>query len=102
MTTFIVSARMTTPAEEYFAYVGCFDAALLERRGVDKRPGGAAASSSDPLRCSLGCAPFSYFAVGSEGLVGGSCLCGDLPTITWRRDEEGMVGLKRIALRSLT
>lgn len=95
--------------DEYFVYLGCFEASALERRGLASRPDPRAAArlprthaDDAALRCSLGCARFSHFAVGAAHLVGGACLCGDLGSVTWARDAEGIGGLHARALRSLT
>ena len=97
-------------ATEHYVHLGCFESAALERKGLNRRPegrmAGAAAShgraADAVLRCSLGCARFAYFAVGRAHLVGGPCLCGDLPIVHWRRDAEGIDGLRAKGLRSLT
>ena len=60
------------------------------------------ATTDAVLRCSMGCARHSHYAVGPAWLVGGPCLCGDLPTVAWRRDAEGLTGLRARSLRSLT
>ena len=104
-------------ATEHFVYMGCFDAAALEGHGLNARPapdaaafsrvphaatGAADDDSGGALRCSLRCSKYSHFGVGAPRLVGGPCLCGNLGTITWRRDAEGMPGLHSKTLRSLT
>ena len=94
---------------EHFVFLGCFEARALERRGLSSRPDARQpgwrrrGDDADPVvRCSRGCARHAYFAVGGARLVGGACVCGELPTITWRRDAEGIKGLHARALRTLT
>ena len=103
------SHRATDTADaEYFVYLGCFDALALERKGLAARPdvrGGkphAGERDDAVMRCSRGCARHAYFAVGPARLVGGGCVCGELATIRWRRDAEGLKGLHKQSLRSLT
>ena len=50
------------------------------------------------VRCSAVCASYTYFAVGNAGLVGGPCLCGNIDTVSWRRDAEGIEPLKQRTL----
>ena len=96
---------------EHFVYMGCFDAAALEGHGLNARPAPDAAAlpraatgaaDDGALQCSLRCSKYSHFGVGAPRLVGGPCLCGNLGTITWRRDAEGMPGLRSKSMRSLT
>ena len=100
-----------TQPDEHYVYIGCFDASTLERRGLSKRPdaisadakvAAASGDADDVRRCSLGCARHAYFAVGAARLVGGPCLCGELGTIEWVRDREGIRGLHSKGLRSLS
>ena len=85
--------------------LGCYHEATLHKHGITRKPTlaavgpSAAGADGDVLRCSQGCAQHSYFAVGSERLVGGPCLCGDMPLVTWRRDAEGLEPLKARSLR---
>jgi hypothetical protein len=107
-------AADTTRAPPYAAFLGCFDAIQLERAGLTHRPdsalvaatahaaGGGPAADDAVARCSLGCAAYAHFGVGGEQLVGGGCLCGELRSFRWRRDEDGVRGLRQKALRSLT
>ena len=85
--------------------LGCFEDAALQRHGLSRRPSlpphpteRPAAAGANALECSRACARYAYFAVGSERLVGGACLCGDLPLLSWRRDAEGMDGLRKKGL----
>ena len=108
--------------------LGCFADAQLQRHGVARRPsatapdggaleegnafrssrsssggsrsGGSSGSSYDirVLSCSQACSQHTFFALGSERLVGGPCLCGELPLVTWKRDAQGIDGLRKIAL----
>lgn len=94
--------------------VGCFEDAQLQSYGISHRPAasmGRAGPSPDAssrigrdnvVECAERCAGFGYFGVGAERLVGGPCVCGEMPIVEWRRDEEGLDGLKRKTLRSST
>ena len=89
---------------EHYIYLGCYLASSLESKGLSSRPDARAGSREKEhvLRCAKGCARYAYFAVGEPSLVGGACVCGDLPTFEWRRDADGIQGLRKRALRSLT
>lgn len=70
-------------------------------RSSRSRSGGGSSGSSYDFRvlsCSQACSQHTFFAVGSERLVGGPCLCGELPLVTWKRDAQGIDGLRKIAL----
>ena len=91
--------------------LGCFADDELQRAGVSHvpstlrkppgSPGEAAGEGHDELamRCSAGCTGYKYFAVGHAGLVGGPCLCGNMETVSWRRDAVGIEPLKQRSLR---
>ena len=89
--------------------LGCYLDAALQRFGVSRPPAvplpparqGAGGGSHDEvaLRCSRGCAAHAFFAVGSERLVGGPCLCGEMALVEWKRDAEGMEPLKKRTLK---
>ena len=70
------------------------------RSSRSRNGGGSSGSSYDfrVLSCSQACSQHTFFAVGSERLVGGPCLCGELPLVTWKRDAQGIDGLRKIAL----
>ena len=97
------------PPSSWFVHLGCFDDLALARSGISTRPAlphtaryAASPAAMDAPTCSAGCAHHAYFAVGAPELVGGPCLCGNLPTVYWRRDAEGVRGLRKNGLRSLT
>ena len=94
--------------------LGCFRDDDLQRAGISHAPPkGVPLPSHDSIaavteegrhldlamRCGAACDGYTYFAVGSARLVGGPCLCGDMSTVTWRRDAEGIEPLKRRTLR---
>ena len=92
--------------------LGCFDETDLTHHGLTHKPmpprHRAAKDAADQathdsvVSCSRGCARYAYFAFGSDRLVGGSCVCGDMPLVTWNRDAEGLDGLKQKTIRSRT
>ena len=75
------------------ALLGSFDEGELRRRHKWRRP---AALGTD---CASACADVAYFAVGRGG--SSDCLCADAPPARWRRDQDGLSGLKAITASPL-
>ena len=116
-----VHRRSRVGAHARVALVGCFDAIALGRQTqwVDVKAGqlGDDGGAVTAASCSAACVEYRYFTIaarhqGLEPPRGRSlrgeylgprppCLCGDVATATWIRDEEGLRGWNKKALQPL-